>query len=671
MPTSSWWRHWFSHTSRRTNDRRRGPRYRPTVEVLEGRSLPSVVLQVVGGSPQSEAVGEPYAQPLQVEALDTTGNTVVSGVVVTFAAPAAGAGCTFATSATVTTNVDGIASVSIDANTTPGAFAVTAGAAGVTGGARFSLTNLAGPAAHITDSAGSSQSAAVGATFATALQAQVTDRFGNPVPGVAVTFTPPLIGPGGSFAGNTTVTTNASGLATAPAFTANTVAGAFQVTATASGPNSPAFFNLTNLAGTPGVVAVVAGTPQSVPVGNAFATPLQVRVTDGFGNPVGGVGVAFTAPLAGPSGTFAGGLTTTTDASGLATAPAFTANTVAGTFTVAATASGVSTPADFSLTNLAGAAAAVTPVAGTPQSTGAGTGFATPLEVRVTDGFGNPVGGASVTFAVPAGGTFTGNTTVTTTANGLATAPPLTAGGVLGGFTVTASVRGATAASFSLTVTPGSPASITAVAGTPQSAAVGTAYAVPLQVHVTDAFGNPVPGAAVTFAAPAAGPGGSFAGRATVLTDASGQATAPPLTANGVNGSFVVAATVPGAGTAAGFYLTNTASSVPSSTVLTVTPIAGKMVLLTASAGAASGTPTGSVQFVDVFRGRRRVLGAAPLTFGEAALPVALPAGWHRVTAVYSGDTTFAGSSSAPVAVKAGARRHHPPHHHRHGARGR
>jgi hypothetical protein len=87
---------------------------------------------------------------------------------------------------------------------------------------------------------------------------------------------------------------------------------------------------------------------------------------------VQGATVTFTAPASGPSGTFAGGVltaTAATNASGIATAPAFTANGTGGSYNVAATA-GALLPVNFSLTNTSTApptADSVTP------NTGAGT----------------------------------------------------------------------------------------------------------------------------------------------------------------------------------------------------------------------------------------------------------------------------------------------------------
>ncbi|HKO58246.1 MAG TPA: DUF5689 domain-containing protein, partial [Thermoanaerobaculia bacterium] len=104
---------------------------------------------------------------------------------------------------------------------------------------------------------------------------------------------------------------------------------------------------------TPAAIQAIAGTPQSTLVNTAFATQLQAKVTDSGNNGIEGVGVVFTAPGAGASGTFAGGSTTanvTTDASGIATAPVFTANSVSGTYNVTATINSLT--ASFSLTNL-------------------------------------------------------------------------------------------------------------------------------------------------------------------------------------------------------------------------------------------------------------------------------------------------------------------------------
>jgi hypothetical protein len=128
----------------------------------------------------------------------------------------------------------------------------------------------------------------------------------------------------------------------------------------------------------------------------------------------------------------------------------FKANATSGTFAVTAAVSGVSTPALFALTNQpssSGVLATITIVGPSSQSTPVGTAFAQPLQVRVADAAGHPVAGVTVTFTAPAadpGGAFSGQAQATaiTDANGIASAPTLTAGTRAGTFTVTAAVNG-------------------------------------------------------------------------------------------------------------------------------------------------------------------------------------------------------------------------------------
>jgi uncharacterized protein YbbK (DUF523 family) len=432
-----------------------------------------------------------------------------------------------------------------------------------------SAGGTAGVPSTIAATAGTPQSATVNTAFTTQLQATVKDSFNNPVSGVVVTFAAPASGASGTFAGGvSTATTNASGVATAAVFTANSTAGGpYTVTAAVSGVATPANFSLTNVAGAPASVAATAGTPQSAVISTAFATQLQATVKDASSNPVNGITVTFAAPASGPSGTFAGGVNTaTTNASGVATAAVFTANSTAGgPYNVTASVSGVSTPANFSLTNLGNPPASVTATAGTPQSATVNTAFTTQLQATVKDASNNPVNGVTVTFAAPASGasgTFAGGVnTATTNASGVATAAIFTANSNAGGpYNVTASVSGvSTPANFSLTNLTGPPASVAATIGTPQSATINTAFATQLQATVKDASNNPVNGITVTFAAPASGPSGTFAGGVnTAMTNASGVATAAVFTANGTaGGPYTVTASVAGVATPANFSLTN------------------------------------------------------------------------------------------------------------------
>jgi protocatechuate 3,4-dioxygenase beta subunit len=209
-----------------------------------------------------------------------------------------------------------------------------------------------------------------------------------------------------------------------------------------------------------------------------------------------------------------------------------------------------------------GAPAHISAVSGASQNTPIGSPYGALLQALVTDAFGNPVPDVPVTFASPdpaPGIAFNAVTTVPTNALGVATAPLVTAGHVMGSFTVAATVQGvATPAVFTLTNT-AIPAAIQTVTAARQHATVHTAYGSALQVRVTDRYGKPVAGITVVFELPQAGATGVFTGSASVVTDRNGVATAPALVANASAGRFSVNAWVAGVAAPASFTLTSTA----------------------------------------------------------------------------------------------------------------
>jgi hypothetical protein len=158
---------------------------------------------------------------------------------------------------------------------------------------------------------------------------------------------------------------------------------------------------------------------------------------------------------------------------------------------------------------------------------------------------------------------------------------------------------------------------IAATSGTPQNAALNTAFAAPLVATVTMG-GSPVSGAFVVFTAPATGASGTFASNSTNTetdtTNASGVATSSTFTANGTIGADVVTASVAGVTASTNFNLTNT-SGPPASITATSgslqdaqigtafeaplvamvvdanqNPVTGASVTFTAPASGASGT---------------------------------------------------------------------------------
>jgi hypothetical protein len=256
------------------------------------------------------------------------------------------------------------------------------------------------------------------------------------------------------------VATNASSVATASIFTANTTAGTYNVVASLSAtPAVTRNLALTNNPGNPASLTVVAVTNnQSTVVNTAFGSTLQATLKDSGGNVITtAYAVTFTAPAAGASAVFGGGTNTFTvnsGAGGLVDSGGWDANTVAGAnYTIKASVSLFpAVTVNFTATNTADVAAniaAVNGAAATTQSTNISTAFGVGMSVLVTDQFGNPVSGANVRFTRTtvggASGTFVTGTpfTLTTGATGIVNPGTFTANGTAGGpYTVTATVTG-------------------------------------------------------------------------------------------------------------------------------------------------------------------------------------------------------------------------------------
>ena len=458
-------------------------------------------LVLASGTPQSAKLGTPFAANLAVSLANSNGcpiTTTLSGIAVTFTAPASGPSGTFSSSGSnavlVGTGDSGTATAPpLTANTLPGGYQVVASSE--VGSVSFSLVNTASgvPATVVALSPGR-QSATVSNLYPHPLQAQVLDANGAPVAGATVSFVLGSSGggqsgaagaetsPGAAFQGGANQAneqTDASGIATSPPFVANAGAGRFTATATVAGSNATATFALDNLAARPPRIAAVGSTHRSATVGARYRAPLTVKVQTAQGAALQGVAVTFTLGAGGGGGSggegaagagaasagasFVGGAseaTETTNARGIAVSPRFSANSTAGAFTATATVSGSNSAASFRLDNLAGKPVTVTAGAGATESTSVGTRFPIRLAVTVTDEDGNPVAGVLVAFSAPArgpSGRFAGSRGkhprkihVHTNANGVAIAPPFGANRTVGGYAVGATVRGAAPAAFAL-----------------------------------------------------------------------------------------------------------------------------------------------------------------------------------------------------------------------------
>jgi hypothetical protein len=117
-------------------------------------------------------------------------------------------------------------------------------------------------------------------------------------------------------------------------------------------------------------------------------------------------------------------------------------------------------------------------------------------------------------------------------------------------FTLTASSGSLTTATANTTVSANTATSIAVTSGQGQSATVGAAFTNKLVATVTDAYGNPINGAVVTFAVPGSGASSTFAGNVvTATTGTNGQATSVVFTANHVSGAYNISATASGTNT--------------------------------------------------------------------------------------------------------------------------
>ncbi len=511
-------------------------------------------IEIVSGTPQSALVLTPFANRLEVRLTDRFDNPV-SGQSVAFAPPGAGPSASLS-APSGPTDANGRTSVMATASAIAGNYVVSASAAGTTSVA-FALMNLSAGPGHITF-VQQPQNTAAGSTMS-AVSVLVADGGGNPVGGVSVTLT--ARGGDGTLNGTTTVTTGADGSATFTDLNIN-VTGTYTLQAAAS--SLSALSNSFQVTAASGIsITAIDGGDQTAPVNTAYDTVLTARVSDPFGNAIAGAAVTFTGPASGAGVTFGGSQTVTTNSAGLAISPTFTANSSTGTFQVTATTPGASSQATYTLTNAPATANRLIFVQ-QPTDIMVGQTMTPAVTVQLENNSGARITQAGVPVSLqPARDTQTSrlrasNAVVPTDANGMATFADLTFSTV-GIYRLQASTSGgASAQSNSFHVTSGTPTTILAGGGTPQSAVVQTVFGEPLVVTVSDAGGNPVPGVQVKFQAPDSGPSGTFGGATvfTAVTDLQGRASAI-CTANNFTGSYSVSATVTEVTGSASFALTN------------------------------------------------------------------------------------------------------------------
>ncbi len=491
-----------------------------------------------------------------------------------------------------------------------------------------------GAAAHIEIRKGNGQSARVSSTLTDSLVVRVTDTQNRPVAGANVVFE---FTADGAAASPATVNTDGDGRA-ASRLAVGTRVGAY--TGRVSVPVDPGVtpvqetITATALPDDASGIALLSGDEQTGQVGTDLAAPLVVVVTDALGNPIPGFTVDWTV-------TGGGSVTptrTATDANGQASATR-TLGTTAGLQTAVATATGLAgSPVTFTHTATAGSAASVTKVGGDGQSAGPGEQLALPLVVQVLDGANNPIPGRAVTWVIGNGDGSVTPANTTTDAQGNASTR-WTLGPAVGPNTVNAVVSGVGTATFSATATAGTPsASNSSVAVSDNDITVNSGTST-ITVTVRDASNNPVSGAAVT-----------------VSSSGSGNTISPASASSGGNGvatftfSSTVAETKTITATAGGVTInvqpTITVRKAPSTTRITRDEpdrsTSGETVRVEFTVTGSGGTPTGTVT-ITASGGSETC--NAPVAAGQCDVVLVTTGNPRVLTATYSGDENFAGST--------------------------
>ncbi|HEU0012322.1 MAG TPA: dockerin type I domain-containing protein [Longimicrobium sp.] len=438
-----------------------------------------------GGDIGGQTAGESFAIRLRAE--DANGNTVTSFTgtadVTSTGTLSAGGGATAAFTAGVLSShavtVTSAGSATITATRTGGTETGTSNSFGVDPGAPASMTL----------SAGDGQSATVGTAVAIDPAVLVTDAYGNPIAEAEVTFT---VATGGGSVTGASASTSAAGIATVGSWTLGATAGSNNNTLTASSPGvADVTFTASATAGAVDhfdVEAAGGGAIGGQTAGGSFG--IRVTARDAAGNVVttyaDSVVISSTGTLSaggGSAGGFSGGVLTHS-----------VTVTSAGSHTVSATRlGGTETGTSGSFAVSSAAAAAMTASAGTGQSATAGTAVATDPAVLVTDAYGNPVAGVSVTFTVASGGGSVAGSPATTNASGIATVESWTLGTTAGtnNNTLTASAGGLADVTFTASATPGAVDHFTVEAA--GGGAIGTqeaGKAFDVQVTAYDAHDN-------------------------------------------------------------------------------------------------------------------------------------------------------------------------------------
>jgi len=268
--------------------------------------VPAKVTKVAGDG-QSATVATAVSSRPAVLVLDFSRRPVV-GLPVTFRVAAGGGDVT---GPDATTDSLGIATVGSWVLGTRSGTNTLAATVADTLTLTFTATGTAAAALTVAARPGISTTANVAAAPPVVPAVAIADAWGNPVPGVVVSFA--ITAGGGTITGGSPAS-DAQGVAAVGAWILGPVAGRNALRATVAGL-TPVDFVVTGLAGPPASLLTVAGDRQVANAATPVDTAPAVRVRDSHGNGVSGITVTFSVLNGG--GEVAGG-TQTTDSNGTA-----------------------------------------------------------------------------------------------------------------------------------------------------------------------------------------------------------------------------------------------------------------------------------------------------------------------------------------------------------------
>lgn len=288
----------------------------------------------------------------------------------------------------------------------------------------------------------------------------------------------------------------------------------------------------------PATALALTTAPPATFASRATISPAPVvQLVDANGDPVASAGVTITATLSAGAGSLQGTVSVSTDASGQASFSNLNIQGTVGTKGLTFSAAGLTSVSANGLALTAGPAATVTALTATSQAALTSTAVTTLPSVSVTDLDLNPIQGASVTFAITAGGGQVTGANQTTNASGVATVGGWTTGAAAGVNTMTATVTALTPATFNVTAAPAGVAVKLAIQTQPQATAAARATLSPAPVvQLQDVLGAAVNTAGVAVTVALNG-GGTLNGTTSVNTDAAGQASFGNLNIAGTVGT--------------------------------------------------------------------------------------------------------------------------------------